>query len=103
MEQGDATGQLNLGWMNAEGRGVTRDDKDAVTWHRSAAEQGNQHGQAGVGVMYAEGWGITQDEPEAANVNDVVEGNSLLHGCESDVFADAGYKGPTSGLAPRKK
>ena len=47
--------------------------------------------------------GITQDEPEAANVNDVVEGNSLLHGCESDVFADAGYKGPTSGLAPRKK
>ena len=29
----------------------------------------------------------------AANVNDVVEGNSLLHGGESDVFADAGYQG----------
>ena len=29
----------------------------------------------------------------AANVNDVVEGNSLLHGQESDVFADAGYQG----------
>jgi IS5 family transposase len=29
----------------------------------------------------------------AANVNDVVEGNSLLHGDESDVFADAGYQG----------
>lgn len=28
-----------------------------------------------------------------ANVNDVVEGNSLLHGNESDVFADAGYQG----------
>jgi IS5 family transposase len=29
----------------------------------------------------------------AANVNDVVEANSLLHGQESDVFADAGYQG----------
>jgi transposase, IS5 family len=29
----------------------------------------------------------------AANVNDVVEANALLHGDESDVFADAGYQG----------
>ena len=29
----------------------------------------------------------------AGNVNDVVEANSLLHGQESDVFADAGYQG----------
>jgi IS5 family transposase len=29
----------------------------------------------------------------AANVNDVVEGNSLLHGKETEVFADAGYQG----------
>ena len=29
----------------------------------------------------------------AANVNDVVEGNSLLHGEEADVYADAGYQG----------
>jgi IS5 family transposase len=28
----------------------------------------------------------------ATNVNDVVEGNSLLHGYESDVFTDAGYQ-----------
>ena len=28
-----------------------------------------------------------------ANVNDVVEGNSLLHGQEAVVFADAGYQG----------
>lgn len=28
----------------------------------------------------------------AANVNDVVEGNSLPHGGETDVFADAGYQ-----------
>ena len=29
----------------------------------------------------------------AANVNDVVQANSLLHGEEADVFADAGYQG----------
>jgi IS5 family transposase len=29
----------------------------------------------------------------AANVNDVVEGNSLLHGQETEVFTDAGYQG----------
>jgi transposase, IS5 family len=29
----------------------------------------------------------------AANVNDVIEANSLLHGDERDVFADAGYQG----------
>ena len=29
----------------------------------------------------------------AANVNDVVEANSLLHGEETDVFGDAGYQG----------
>jgi transposase, IS5 family len=29
----------------------------------------------------------------AANVHDVVEANSLLHGDERDVFADAGYQG----------
>jgi IS5 family transposase len=29
----------------------------------------------------------------SGNVNDVVEGNALLHGEESEVFADAGYQG----------
>jgi len=29
----------------------------------------------------------------AANVHDVVEANSLLHGAETDVFGDAGYQG----------
>lgn len=29
----------------------------------------------------------------SGNVNDVVEGNALLHGQESEVFADAGYQG----------
>ena len=31
----------------------------------------------------------------AANVNDVTQGHGLLHGEETDVFADAGYQGAT--------
>jgi IS5 family transposase len=29
----------------------------------------------------------------AANVNDVTQAHALLHGEETDVFADAGYRG----------
>ena len=36
----------------------------------------------------------------AANVNDVVEANSLLHGQESDAFGDAGYQGKARPSAP---
>ena len=38
-EQGDAEAQYNLGIMYANGRGVTQDDKEAVTWFRKGAEQ----------------------------------------------------------------
>lgn len=34
----------------------------------------------------------------AGNVNDVAQANSLLHGQESDVFADAGYQGAAKRL-----
>jgi IS5 family transposase len=36
----------------------------------------------------------------SANVNDVVEANSLLHGQETDVHGDAGYQGQPSGPTP---
>ena len=38
----------------------------------------------------------------AGNVNDVVEANALLHGEETDVFADAGYQGAHKRLGARK-
>jgi len=38
---------------------------------------------------------------KAGNVNDVVEANSLLHGGETDVFADAGYQ--SAGKRPDAK
>jgi TPR repeat protein len=39
-EQGNATAQFDLGMMYENGRGVPRDDAQAVVWFRKAAEQG---------------------------------------------------------------
>ncbi|MBG8718455.1 sel1 repeat family protein, partial [Neisseria meningitidis] len=38
--QGNAAAQYNLGAMYYKGRGVRRDDAEAVRWYRQAAEQG---------------------------------------------------------------
>ena len=39
----------------------------------------------------------------SGNVSDVVEGNSLLHGEEKDVFGDAGYQGAQKRPDARKE
>jgi TPR repeat protein len=39
-ERGDASAQDKLGVMYEEGRGVQKDDTQAVAWYRKAAEQG---------------------------------------------------------------
>jgi IS5 family transposase len=50
--------------------------------------------------MPSRAW-CTRSKGTAANVNDVVEANGLLHGDETNVFGDAGIKGHTSALTPR--
>lgn len=39
-EQGDATSQLDLGWMYQEGQGVAKDEKEVAKWFPKAADQG---------------------------------------------------------------
>jgi len=64
-EQGDAAAQLNLGLMYKDGRGVQRDDTEAVKWFSKAAEQGKSDALQLVGFMYARGTGVAQDDGEA--------------------------------------
>jgi hypothetical protein len=64
-ERGEAWAQNNLGVMYENGKGVTRDDKEAVRWYTKAAEQGNAVAQNNLGVMYANGKGVTRDDKEA--------------------------------------
>ena len=60
-----ADAQYNLGIMYAEGKGIAKDEAQAVAWFRKAAEQGYAPAQFNLGVMYAEGIGIAKDETQA--------------------------------------
>jgi TPR repeat protein len=40
---------------------VSKNNVEAVTWFRKAAEQGHRLGQLNLGFSYMEGWGVPQD------------------------------------------
>ncbi|EGV16450.1 tetratricopeptide repeat protein [Thiocapsa marina] len=67
-ENGDALGQVALGLAYQNGKGVPRDESQAVQWYRKAAEQGNPVGQYLLGIMYAAGSGVPQDLSKAARL-----------------------------------
>ena len=64
-EEGDGDSQYGLGLLYRSGRGVARDDGQAVKWFRKSAEQGNAKGQYGLANMYRAGRGVAQDHAQA--------------------------------------
>ena len=48
-----------------EGRGVAKDEPEAVWWFRKAADQGHIAAQVNLGEMYRHGRGVAEDEAEA--------------------------------------
>ena len=64
-EKGNAQDQFSLGVMYNDGRGVPKDEAEAVKWYRKAADQGYALAQFGLGLMYALGQGVPKDEAEA--------------------------------------
>ena len=50
-EQGNAKGQLNLGWMYDNGYGVSQDYSEAVKWYRKSAEQGNENAKNNLRIL----------------------------------------------------
>ena len=67
-DQGNALAQNNLGVMYAEGKGVSRNDTEAVKWFRKSAEQGNSAGESNLGEMYLKGRGVRQNYDEAVRL-----------------------------------
>jgi hypothetical protein len=51
--------------MYANGRGVAKDDKEAVKWFQKAAEQNEIDAQFNLGVMYHLGRGVQEDSVTA--------------------------------------
>ena len=62
---GVASAQVVLGLMYATGKGVPRDDRQAMAWLQKAADQGNAEAQFCLGRMYANGRGVAQDSGRA--------------------------------------
>lgn len=63
--KGDAFAQNGLGLLYGEGKGVTKDDREAFKWHRLSAEQGFEMAQFTLGYLYQSGRGVVQDYREA--------------------------------------
>ena len=51
--------------MYHEGRGIPKDDRQAVQWYRKAAEQGDAIAQFNLGLKYANGEGVPKDDVQA--------------------------------------
>lgn len=64
-EHGNASAQVNLGAMCAEGQGVARDYQEALLWYRQAAQHGEAVACFNLGVMYVEAQGVARDFQEA--------------------------------------
>jgi uncharacterized protein len=64
-EAGNAKAQSLVGVIHYRGRGVARNDTEAIKWFRQAAEQNDVNAQFYLGVMYDAGHGVPQDGEEA--------------------------------------
>ena len=64
-EQGDTRAQFDLGRRYSTGRGVPRDDAEAVRWFQQAAERGHFSAQFELGLRYATGRGVSRDDAQA--------------------------------------
>lgn len=65
-ESGDDHAQDRLGGLYGMGKGVEKNDLEALKWIRRAADHGNIVSQNSVGVIYDQGLGVPADPTEAA-------------------------------------
>ena len=63
---GDVNAQLQLGVIYLTGDGVAKDNAEAMTWFRKAADQNNPIAERYVAEMYFKGRGVDVDNMEAA-------------------------------------
>lgn len=63
--RGDSVAQNNLGQMYSDGRGVERDNAEAIKWFTLAARQGNSDAEINLGVAYLFGRGVAANKKTA--------------------------------------
>ena len=62
---GSEKAEYNIGMMYRSGKGVPKDDAEALKWFRKAAGRGMLKAMFNVGLSYHAGKGVPQDEFEA--------------------------------------
>ena len=67
-EKGLAEAQCELGYMYAEGLGVTQDPEKSEHWYRMAANQGDGSALVSLGFMYYDGTVVPKNRLEAAKL-----------------------------------
>ena len=65
-ESGNASSQLQLGYMYSMGSGVNQSYKQAIYWFKKSADQGNDYAQVTLGVLYSTGKGVDKNDEQAA-------------------------------------
>jgi PAS domain S-box-containing protein len=65
-DHGDSRAQSLLGLIYSNGKGVQRNEAEAMKWYQRAATQGDADAQLKIGDMYFEGQGVAQDYSAAA-------------------------------------
>jgi TPR repeat protein len=67
--KGSADAQAELAFCYSIGKGVPKDDSEALRFLRLAAEQGNERGLVELGYYYENGWGgLRKDDREAVRL-----------------------------------
>ena len=62
---GNAEAMMGMSWMYGNGRGVPKDQTEALRWRRMSAENGNTDAMWLIGRAYEEGESVPQDYAEA--------------------------------------
>lgn len=65
-ERGHNFAQQNIAKMYSTGKGVTKNDNEAVKWYKKAAEQGVPISQFTLGTLYSKGKGVKKDNEQAS-------------------------------------
>ncbi len=64
--KGNATGYYNVGYLYANGLGVTKDQKQGFDWVMKAAKKGDQIAMSTIADFYEKGEGVAKDPVKAA-------------------------------------
>jgi TPR repeat protein len=89
-EKNISAAQKELGFVYANGLGVSRNYAGAVKWYRKAADQGDAEAQCAMGSCYEEGLGVSQDYAEAVKwYHKAVElGSPIAQTCLGGCYKD---------------